>query len=509
MMETIWFKTERQLDFLERIWAKLDSDHQAIQSRVLRTLVNKLEAAINEVQRLEKRRDDHDVNTVKEKEKKDTEYKTWKYPLIKKSLDCAIDSLQKWQQIFDPTWLLILRISDRLIDTELVNVKSASTSMTEIGETASVFMMTAQTIRHSLKPGLQAQTSIFLPSEGISNSARTAIPYSTASIFQRSPKSGTYISDTVLTSPCIDPASQNRDVRDLAHRLTDTDPLRFSLLRCRGVVKVLNTSNTTASYEFVFHIPPSLQAPQSLRNVLIEAKPDISLSARFHIAQQLAQSLSYVHTYGFVHKGIRPEAVLIFGDGTSELAATALLGFERFRTAEGRTFKASDSVWEKDLYRHPRRQRLKPEDEYVMQHDIYSLGVCLLEIGLWQTLVVYDGIQNNTGAHVSRPEVADGPKRPFLLPIPDDFKESQVKKATLVKDSLINLAEHYLPSRMGDKYTEIVVSCLTCLDESNSDFSNANEFKDEDDVVIGVRYIEKVCTASSLLYCDYTTVWQD
>ncbi|KAL5590872.1 hypothetical protein FOBRF1_014429 [Fusarium oxysporum] len=28
---------------------------------------------------------------------------------------------------------------------------------------------------------------------------------------------------------------------------------------------------------------------------------------------------------------------------------------------------------------------------FSMQHDIYSLGVCLLEIGLWKSLVDYDG----------------------------------------------------------------------------------------------------------------------
>lgn len=30
-----------------------------------------------------------------------------------------------------------------------------------------------------------------------------------------------------------------------------------------------------------------------------------------------------------------------------------------------------------------------PAEAYKMQHDIYSLGVCLLEIGLWEPLVKY------------------------------------------------------------------------------------------------------------------------
>ena len=45
---------------------------------------------------------------------------------------------------------------------------------------------------------------------------------------------------------------------------------------------------------------------------------------------------------------------------------------------------------------------------------------------------------------------------------------------------------------MGDTYTEVVINCLTCLDEDNEDFGNPEEFEDEDGVQIGVRYIEKV-----------------
>ena len=64
-------------------------------------------------------------------------------------------------------------------------------------------------------------------------------------------------------------------------------------------------------------------------------------------------------------------------------------------------------------------------------------------------------------------------------------------KATSLKDSLVALAKRELPSCMGDKYTDIVVSCLTCLDESNPDFSDESEFKDQDGITIGVRFIEK------------------
>ena len=38
--------------------------------------------------------------------------------------------------------------------------------------------------------------------------------------------------------------------------------------------------------------------------------------------------------------------------------------------ADGRTLQSGDSAWGKNLYRHPHRQGLHPQDIYVMQHDI-------------------------------------------------------------------------------------------------------------------------------------------
>ena len=48
---------------------------------------------------------------------------------------------------------------------------------------------------------------------------------------------------------------------------------------------------------------------------------------------------------------------------------------------------------------------------------------------------------------------------------------------------------------MGNKYSKMVKTCLTCLDKDNADFGDEDEFTDEDGVVAGVRYIEKVLGA--------------
>ncbi|KAH7072778.1 HET-s/LopB domain protein [Paraphoma chrysanthemicola] len=501
LMETNWLRTEKQLDFLKRIWDKLDDDHQAIQLRILRLLIINLESAIEEVGKLGHTK--KKGYAVGSDGKAGPEYKRWRYAFVKKGLDATIASLEKWQRAFDPTWFLILRMSDALVDVELAKVTHSTPSVsTPASPDASI--TSAKTIRDSLRPeDTSTRSSIFLPAEGISSSTRTPIQYSTACLLQRGPKNMIYILDSVQSLPEANPAVQDADVRDLARKLANADPLKFRLLQCRGVVKVLGADKKISSYDFVFHIPPSLRSPpQSLRKILIDAKPDISLSTRFHIAQQLAQSLSYVHTYGFVHKGIRPETVLIFPNQNGELASLFLLGFEKFRPAQpGRTLRAGDDLWQKELYRHPRRQGLRPEDEYVMQHDIYSLGVCLLEIGLWQTLVVHHPGSTVINTSLRELSIGDQPIASSLLPTLKDHNKDKVKNASLVKDCLAVLAKRELPSRMGDKYTDIVTSCLTCLDETNADFSDESEFKDEDGITIGVRYIEKVIIYQEPRWC--------
>ena len=63
----------------------------------------------------------------------------------------------------------------------------------------------------------------------------------------------------------------------------------------------------------------------------------------------------------------------------------------------------------------------------------------------------------------------------------------------LIKDYLVALAKSKLPKLTGEIYGEVIVNCLTCLDKDNPDFGDESEFQDSDGVLVGVRYIEKIC----------------
>ncbi len=83
-----------------------------------------------------------------------------------------------------------------------------------------------------------------------------------------------------------------------------------------------------------------------------------------------------------------------------------------------------------NFYRHPERQGPRPEEACQVQHDIYSLGICLLEVGLWDTFVRY-----------SAEGVAEAPGAALDLTL-DEIRRRRPKA---IKEHLIALAKQRLP----------------------------------------------------------------
>jgi hypothetical protein len=171
-----------------------------------------------------------------------------------------------------------------------------------------------------------------------------------------------------------------------------------------------------------------------------------------------------------------------------------LVGFEKVRVADGETFLAGDGKWEEDLYRHPTRQGLWPEQEYSMQHDIYSLGVLLLEIGLWTSFVhrVDPAFEQRLLAGTDIPRFSGAVPGPMLPILTFLAEKNQRKKAAQIKQVLLDLAQKELPRALGHRYADIVVSCLTCLDNPSPRFGDPQDFFDEDGILIGVRFVENI-----------------
>lgn len=126
-----------------------------------------------------------------------------------------------------------------------------------------------------------------------------------------------------------------------------------------------------------------------------------------------------------------------------------------------------------------------------MQHDIYSIGVVLLEIGLWTSLVSYPQKPNQN------PE-SDAPVASDLITLLSPTEERDPRlRAFRGKEMLEDLAERELPHRLGEKYTNMVLTCLRCLDDPGASGSvnkagGVPSSKDTDGLGIGVSFVETV-----------------
>ncbi|KAL2809260.1 hypothetical protein BJX63DRAFT_406179 [Aspergillus granulosus] len=475
-----WIKIEHQISALRRVWESLGDDLQIHQNLVLQVLQAKLQGAVNTVDSLL-------VDEGKEMSRLDrivarmSDAKRLNYAAYaKSSLDSIIQDLEKWQRRFDPSWFLIARIAVPVIDQQLAGEKSSESRVV-----ASVVQLRHA---HSInKSNAVASGSIFIHA-GYQISDRALIPYSSAYTGRSSDRE--LIIDHIPVSEQANVDLSAKHVRNLARVLSNVDPELFSLLPCRGVLRHRDQSTESIiGFDLIFSIPEKLAQtrPRSLRSLLSTPPTGHALNERIKLAVSIARSIVFLHSSCFVHKNISPENIIVFPQPTETLGAPFLVGFERFRLAEGRTYMSGDNAWEKNLYRHPKRQGLHPEEEYRMQHDIYSVGVCLLEIGLWSSFVCYSEDTKS---------ITPGSELAIASYI---GARDQRKAATAIKDILVKEALARLPAVMGQIYSDVVVSCLTCLDKNNQRFGDERELEDEDGILIGVRYIEKVSRKTSKL----------
>ena len=286
-----------------------------------------------------------------------------------------------------------------------------------------------------------------------------------------------YIMETIPVDPDRRDYNQlEADVTKLARVLRESKDVP-GILTCKGVVRKMGVNGQPEEFQFILEMPHRLgDTPSCLRSVLHRSTHEPPpREDRLLLAKQIANAVIFVHTLHFVHKNMRPETILIFPNGESTIGVPFLVGFQMFRSAEGITLGAGDSLWSKNIYRHPGRQGIHPDYIYRMQHDIYSLGVILLEIGLWSPFVDQNGLP---GVALSQ-----------IVPILQD--RDQKKGATGIKKAFITMAHSQLPQRMGAKYADMVAACLTCLD-SDSEFGSEDEFFEDDGILVGVRYIQRV-----------------
>lgn len=184
-----------------------------------------------------------------------------------------------------------------------------------------------------------------------------------------------------------DSSQLERQAQQLAQLLLASGHGDLHTLPFRGFAK----DSENSRYIFAFDYPGSASGDRhcSLYDLIKPGseinKNKLSLQKRFAIAATITQALGSFHADGWVHKSFRSQAIKFFFDaeGGCRLDSPFLTEFELSRPESAFSLLSYDSEPEKNLYRHPERQG-PPNNKFNKVHDIYALGVVLLEIGLWQ-----------------------------------------------------------------------------------------------------------------------------
>ncbi|KAH8760745.1 hypothetical protein BGZ57DRAFT_829788 [Hyaloscypha finlandica] len=204
------------------------------------------------------------------------------------------------------------------------------------------------------------------------------------------------------------------NVGSLAAVLAKSDPSVTFIPRCCGFFH----EPTEARFGLLYRSTVSSESIgerkfETLKDALLWQRPHPStpgksillppthpLNERFRFARDLAAAILYVHSVGWVHKNVMSSNIVFVqpptegasqgcGRGTAKetLGKPLLMGFEESRDDSTLSNYVQNScAWDVNIYRHPQRQGTNPAARYSMAHDVYSLGVVLLELGLWQPL---------------------------------------------------------------------------------------------------------------------------
>lgn len=269
----------------------------------------------------------------------------------------------------------------------------------------------------------------------------------------------------------------------------------YGILKCLGYRR-------TPEIDLVFEIPSNFSLPRTLQNVIsVTAERGYGggygLEERFRLAREICEAVLSVHTSGLVHKNIRPDTIIVFSEQSKVQKATdshaPVLGpaflthWSMLRKVNDLTSRRGEDDWMKDVYRHPRRQGMHPEDRYNMGHDIYSLGVCLLEISLWEPLILV-GAENRMCELFRDTAVALE-----CVTTQEALSTRKLTAPRVLQKVMVNLAGQQVPQRMGTLFANFIIACLTCLE------GGMGEVKvfECNSVEAGVRFHEMVVSTFS------------
>ena len=192
----------------------------------------------------------------------------------------------------------------------------------------------------------------------------------------------------------------------------------------------------------------------------------VPLGRRLDISIALTRAMASLHAVGWLHKGFFSENIVFFKSKENkqrtepledelsteqfDLSNPRIFGFDLSRPENAKSDGTREFSSHRLIYTHPSRWG-RPTETFSKVHDIYALGVTLLEIGCWRPAWKMDKSGQGFG------DVSD---------------EDQVRAA------LLAVARQQLPHMAGNEFTTAVVTCLDgSLEEYAADDDASKQHK--------------------------------
>ena len=154
--------------------------------------------------------------------------------------------------------------------------------------------------------------------------------------------------------------------------LAQPKPEFYRILRCVGYTQ--DQDQWGRWFGLVFELPKGCSSYFTLEEQFTK-NPRVALEKRYHLAYLIAFSISSLHDVNWVHKGIRSEDILFFGnkgDKSVNLDQPWLFGFEYTKEEPTNSNTQPDYRLHRLIYLPPSRWGV-PTEKFTYEHDIYAL----------------------------------------------------------------------------------------------------------------------------------------